>query len=581
MSLVDRAIPEPAGLSRADEPSVRGIARLVNRPLPAVAVVLSIYVILAAFNAGGVGFLSTDTGGKVATLEAMSQRGDLSPDVGYWAAQHDPEGRLHPFANTEHRGDKWVNVTTLPMLYAAYPLYQLGGYRMALLLPMLGAVTAAMAGRTLAERFRSGAGWRTYWVLALASPLTVYALDFWEHTWGVALVLWAVELLHRGVVDRREVDLQFLIATMLAGSCLGMAASMRSETLVFGFVAVGLACVALLRRRLVLTSLVTGVVAGFGFATTQLASVALERWAFGTSIRTGRSTATASRVGEELAQRIEEAAVTCFGLFPSSKPGELAFGALALGLIIVASAWAVRGNDRAEIAMVLAALLLGLRVLVGGLGFVPGAAMAAPLAGVGLAIGWRIKAARLAIAMIAVATPGVWAFQFLGGAVPQWGGRYILPATILLVAVGVVALGDVGIRVRGLALAMSLAMTAVGVGWTHQRTVGFETTMTVLADRTEQALVFEPFFLAREAGPLMLGERWLTVGNEDDLEFATQVLAATNTADFGLVKKPSGQTLDEALAVAPRLGDFVPSAAGYVEMLSLRLIIITYIDPSI
>ncbi|MEE9415503.1 MAG: hypothetical protein V3V01_09475, partial [Acidimicrobiales bacterium] len=354
-----------------------------------------------------------------------------------------------------------------------------------------------------------------------------------------------------------------------------------SETLVFGFVAVGLACVSLLRRRLLLTSLVTGFVAGFGFAVSQLASVALERWAFGTSIRTGRSTDTASRVGEELAQRIEEAAVTSFGLFPSSKSGELAFGALAFGLIVVASALAVRRNDRAEAVMALAALLLGLRVLVGGLGFVPGAVMAAPLAGVGLAIGSRLKAARLAMAMVLVATPGVWAFQFLGGAIPQWGGRYILPATILLVVVGVVALGEVGLRVRGLAIAMSLAMTVVGVGWTHQRTTGFEKTMTILADRPEKALVFEPFFLAREAGPLMLGERWLTAGSEADLEFAIEVLRASDTADFGLVKEPSNQTLEQALAVAPQLGDFLPSAANYVEILSLRLVVITYIDPAI
>ncbi|MEE9417808.1 MAG: hypothetical protein V3V01_21195, partial [Acidimicrobiales bacterium] len=221
MSLIDRAIPEPAHSSRVDESSGSAIAAIVNRPFPAVVAVLLVYAILAVFNSGGVGYLSTDTGGKVATLEAMSQRGDLTPDVGYWAVQHDPEGRLHPFANTEKRGDQWVNVTTLPMLYAAYPLYQVGGYRLALLLPMLGAVTAAFAGRALAERFRPGAGWMAYWVLALASPLTIYALDFWEHTWGVALVLWAIELLYRSVADRRELDFPFLVTTMLAGSYLG------------------------------------------------------------------------------------------------------------------------------------------------------------------------------------------------------------------------------------------------------------------------------------------------------------------------------------------------------------------------
>ena len=44
--------------------------------------------------------------------------------------------------NTARYGDKWLSVTTLPMLYAGYPLYVAGGYRLALLLPMLGSVLA-------------------------------------------------------------------------------------------------------------------------------------------------------------------------------------------------------------------------------------------------------------------------------------------------------------------------------------------------------------------------------------------------------------------------------------------------------
>ena len=71
----------------------------------------------------------------------------------------DPTGVLHPLHYTYRMGDKWVNVTTVPMLYAAYPLYLVGGDRAVLLLPMLGAVLCALAARALARRLGGGDGW--------------------------------------------------------------------------------------------------------------------------------------------------------------------------------------------------------------------------------------------------------------------------------------------------------------------------------------------------------------------------------------------------------------------------------------
>ena len=89
----------------------------------------------------------------------MDARHRLDPDVGYWAARWDPEGRVHPLYYTSHIGRRWVNATTLPMLYVAQPLYRLGGYRLALLVPMLGAVAAAFAARELARRVHDTDGW--------------------------------------------------------------------------------------------------------------------------------------------------------------------------------------------------------------------------------------------------------------------------------------------------------------------------------------------------------------------------------------------------------------------------------------
>ena len=73
-----------------------------------------------------------------------------------------PKATLHGLYYTYTVSGHYLNVTTLPMLYAALPLYALGGYRLALLLPMAGAVACAFAARALARRVgRATAGWRS------------------------------------------------------------------------------------------------------------------------------------------------------------------------------------------------------------------------------------------------------------------------------------------------------------------------------------------------------------------------------------------------------------------------------------
>ncbi|MER3452385.1 MAG: hypothetical protein C4344_01415, partial [Acidimicrobiia bacterium] len=150
---------------------------------------LALYIMLSFANDPG-GYLGTDTGGKVATLRAMVRHRGLDPDVGYWAQRWDPSGSLHPLYYTTHIGHRWVNVTTLPAVYAAYPLFKVGGYRAALLIPMLGSVLAAFAARALARGLGADerTAWWAFWLAGVGSPLAIYALDFWEHSIGVALV---------------------------------------------------------------------------------------------------------------------------------------------------------------------------------------------------------------------------------------------------------------------------------------------------------------------------------------------------------------------------------------------------------
>src|SRR3546814_20707548 len=91
------------------------------------------------------GYLGTDTGAKVATLEVMDQRGSAKPQLAYWAEQWDPDGSLPPLYDSAPTQRQWVHVTTLPIPDLARPPYAPGGYRLTLPRPMPGPGGATLA----------------------------------------------------------------------------------------------------------------------------------------------------------------------------------------------------------------------------------------------------------------------------------------------------------------------------------------------------------------------------------------------------------------------------------------------------
>ncbi|MEA3075335.1 MAG: hypothetical protein QOF60_243, partial [Actinomycetota bacterium] len=350
---------------------------------------LAVYVGLSFLNSPR-GFLGTDTGGKVATLRVMSERGRFDPDLGYWAEQWDPTGALHPLANTTHTSSgKWVNITTLPALWFGWELFRIGGYRAALLVPMAGSVAAAFAARALLLRFGVAGrrAWAGFWLVGLASPLAIYALDFWEHSLGVALMAWAVVLLLSGPSGRR-----WWWPALAAGALFGAAATMRTEALVY--LAVAVVVVVGLSRTSLRKAVAVGALLLVGLSVPLVANEALERRVVGTTIRGARVAGTAAGAGAAPASRLEEAAVTTFALDGSSRG--IALGAAFAALIafaavltsrfvnaqagMPASAFTKPDAGLAVVALAGAGALLAIRIVSGGLGFVPGMLAAWPAA---------------------------------------------------------------------------------------------------------------------------------------------------------------------------------------------------------
>ena len=244
----------------------------------------------------------------------MSAHHEGRPDVGYWAAEWDPNGDLHPLFDTTLIKGRWIQVSTLPVLYAAVPLFNLFGYRGVLVLPMLGSVAAALAARALARRLGSQRPWAVFWLVGLASPITVYALDFWEHSIGVALMLWA------GVALFDVVDGERRFGGLIAGALVGTAFLLRTEALVYGAIGAATALALLYRQRRQLAEAVRLTLSSVQPGRSRWARVSARVGTIGRSLRFARASGAAVGAGARAVARMAPVRCHCNHRQPAPFP---------------------------------------------------------------------------------------------------------------------------------------------------------------------------------------------------------------------------------------------------------------------
>lgn len=489
------------------------------RPSSLQAFVVLIVIYFALSLAGSAdAYLSSDVGGKTAALQAMVDRGDWNPDLGYWAEASDPEGVVFPFANTtKTENGKWINTTSLPMVLAARPLWAMGGAQLALLIPMAAAAGSAVVAGRLQQRLDPAGRSSAMWIVGLATPIAVYALDFWEHSLGVFLMGLGVLLLIDGL-DRRSIG-----RALGAGAAFGLAATMRQEALIYGFVAGGVLVVELFRSRSKQQSwsrdvLICGSMA-FGAAGMLVANAVAEIMLYGASLRSGRTVGATTSAGNNIGDRVDAAFTITLSPLNGIDPIATGFGTVLLaGLVWLVVAVLGGSHRRAPVVFLIAiATVLLLRIVRFGPSFVPGMVPATPLVVAGAVLGVRSAAHRTMAAIALVPVPLVYLTQYVQGAVPQWGGRYLLFTGFLLVVVACSLLPALDrVVFTGLVVA-GVVVTATGVWFNAERT-------NLLADDFElidsvangDVVVWYDPFMAREAGPAMLGQRWLSsVGDRE------------------------------------------------------------------
>lgn len=548
--------------------SPKGLDRVrsaLTRPLVAGLVLLLAYVGASLLTDPG-GSLSSDVGSKVAAVQAAEDNGGFDIDVGYWAEEADPDGSFHPLYQTHQIDDAWIPVTTLPLLGPAIPLWAIGGYRGVVLLAMLGSVATAFAARALAQRLGSDTGWSAYWLTGLASPVAIYALVFWEHSVGLALMAWAVVFL----VDVLRRPREWWRAAV-AGALLGLAGTMRTEALLFGVIATLVVLVRLLvdawtaHRKDVLAAvrrvLTVGGAALVGVIVPLVANDLLERVWLGASLRSGRAAGTAGNAVDDTAARIDEAFRTLLGVNRIAEPSSDAVIGILIVLPLVVGAVLLRRRHAplVPVAMMLAAWVFLLAVLVDGLSFLPGLFIASPLAAYGVVAMWKSRDRRMIGAIALLAIPGVLLTSYTGGAAPQWGGRYLLLSGLLLLVVAAVALPDLGRLGAALLVVPAVAVTVFGVAWTVQRSHALAEFGRVIDTRPEPVVVSAAAYQLREAGAVYEDGRYLTLPRRSLSPELAEVLEQLDVDEFALVEIDDGRP-----RVGP-IGPFEPGATDTTE----------------
>ena len=239
---------------------------------------------------------------------------------------------------------------------------------------MLGALLCAFAARRWRVASAAETDGRRSGSIGLASPVAIYALDFWEHTVGLGLMLWGVVWCSTCSIASEDVAR----CVWSRGALFGAAATMRTEALVYLAVCGG-TCLprdARTRARLPVDHRPRSDACSQAPAWSLVANDALERLVLGTDV--ARRARRRHRPGRGHLAR-----------GPGARSGHHVLGTnrlawasdLVLGGVIVAAGrdWHLAACSRVPersvvlgVAALLGAAVLYLFVFGNGLGFVPG-----------------------------------------------------------------------------------------------------------------------------------------------------------------------------------------------------------------
>ena len=172
------------------------------------------------------GFATGDGGVKLWQVQAILRTGQLEAPINYPGAIYDPRHQYSPFVPPWFfwQDGRPYSEYTSPFIWASVPLYVAFGHAGLLLLPWLTSALLIILAGWLAWRARPDRSAALVPIIVgLGSPLVIYGMEFWEHTPGALLAVFALA----GIVKAADSPLRS-IWVILAGAAVGLGLTMRA-----------------------------------------------------------------------------------------------------------------------------------------------------------------------------------------------------------------------------------------------------------------------------------------------------------------------------------------------------------------
>lgn len=399
--------------------------------VPVLGVVALGYMAAATVARPDLGFWSPDSSIRYVQLVSLLRQGYREVAVVYPGGKLDPEGRFYPVGG----GFAAVRDGKVYLLYSPYfpalaaPFYQVFGRVGLIGVPLLSGLSVVSLTFAWLGRLGQWAGAAGALLVGLGTPLAVYSVVFWDHAPVTALTTGAIFCLARSLEGERG------IGPVVAGVLLGLAVWLRNEAYVFAAAAMVLWTVVAGQRRLLPVAL--------GFLLSASFVWALNWHLYGHPLGLkglAGMEAVKSRLGGAegwLVRRV----LAAYDLLVSTErfvdaQDPIRVGtSLGVAAVIILSGWLLRLGVRYLSASSIlfgggaVVVVVGWLVATGSevMGLLPAVPALALLALANLKSAWE----RLALGTTLLYVAAVVVIGSEGGL--QWGPRYLLPVTPLLV----------------------------------------------------------------------------------------------------------------------------------------------------
>jgi hypothetical protein len=182
------------------------------------------------------GFATGDGSVKLWQVQGILRTGDLNAPLAYPGAVYDPDHQYAPFVEpwAFWKDGKFYTEYTSPFIWASVPLYALLGHAGLMIWPWLCGMLLVVMSAWLAWRVRPDRSAMLVPLIVGLSPVLVYSLEFWEHTPGAALAVFALVGVVKALASRRRA--WWLMAS---GAAIGLGLTMRAELYVYPIAIVG------------------------------------------------------------------------------------------------------------------------------------------------------------------------------------------------------------------------------------------------------------------------------------------------------------------------------------------------------